>query len=485
VVLAVAGFFSGLFGSNESEQPLNAAGATIFGIHEPNSWRVDYPRVTPDQVGELVADLHGESHRYPLDWQYVEPNAPSGGVHHYDFSAYDRMYQADVARGIRPLIIVTNAPSWSWAGGIPRSGQPYGFPPGPDHLDDWGAFCAEVAKRYPRAIGIEVWNEPNSSGFWGMGSAQEMPDPARYTQILAAAYQSIKAQDPSMNVIGGALAPFGPGETGGRVPIRNFLLGMLDAGAANDMDALSFHTYAGDTSLTGPALFSWAVDLVRSAEQARGVHLRLWLTEVGVTTTGPSAFSPAGQAQALVDFTNWVQKQPEIDAFYIHALTEPTQNENDAEKGFALVSGDSYPFTPKPAFEALRKAVTVPPTPASPGSAKGALHLKLRGHRVQRLSHGHRIVVRARCDRTCTAKASGRLRVAKKGRALRARLAVAQVSIPAGKRSSFKLAVDQAASRVLRARLAHGSIVRARISVAAKDASGSNDAEAISVSLRS
>ena len=485
MVLAVAGFFSGLFGSHEPKQPLNAAGATIFGIHEPNSWRVNYPQVTPDQVAGLIADLHGESHRYPIDWQYVEPNAPSGGVHQYDFSTYDAMYRADVAKGIRPLIFVTNAPSWAWASDIPRSGQPYGFPPGPDHLDDWGAFCAEVAKRYPKAIGIEVWNEPNSSGFWGLGSPQEMPDPAQYTQVLAKAYQSIKAENPAMNVIGGALAPFGPGEAGTRVAIRDFLTGMLAAGAADDMDALSFHTYAGDTSVSGPALFSWAVKLVRSAEEARGVHLRLWLTEVGATTTGPSALSPDGQADALVSFTKWVQTQPDIDAFYVHALTEPTQNQGDAEKGFALVSGDAYPFTPKPAFDALRKAVAAPPPPSTPGSALGALHLKLRGHRTQRLSHGHRIVVRARCDRTCTAKASGRLQVAQKGRVLRARLAVAQVSIPGGKRGRFNLVIDAPTRRVLRHRLARGSAARARISVAAKDDSGNNDVKTISVSLRS
>jgi polysaccharide biosynthesis protein PslG len=484
VVLALAGFFTGLFGSSQPAQPLHPAGATIFGIHEPNSWRVNYPRVTPDQVADLISDLHGESHRYPIDWQYVEPNPPTGGSHQYDFSVYDRMYDADVARGVRPLIIVTNAPSWAWAPDIPRAGQPNGFPPGPNHFDDWAAFCAEVAKRYPKAIGIEVWNEPNFNAFWGLSTPEGQPDPAKYTAVLAAAYHAIKDQSPSMKVLGGALAPFGPGETGGRVPLTQFLNGMLDAGAAQDMDALSFHTYADNPTLSGPKLFSWAVNLARSAEQSNGVHLPLWLTEVGVTTTGPAAFTPAAQATALTTFTSWVQTQPDIDAFFVHALTEPTANDQDSEKGFALVSGDAYPFSPKPAFFALRSAVTQPPPP-NPSSPLGALHLKLGGRPVQRLAHSGRIVVKARCDSTCTAKATGRLRVAGEGKALHARLGVAQDLLPAKTSGRFALVLDKKARRALRDRLARGSKAKARISVAAKDAYGSNVAEAISIRLRS
>jgi len=485
VVLALTGFFAGLFGSSQPAQPLHPAGATIFGIHEPNSWRVNYPRVTPDQVADMISELHGESHRFPLDWQYVEPNPPTGGKHHYDFTVYDRMYDADVARGIRPLILVTNAPSWAWAEDVPRAGQPNGFPPGPDHMGDWGAFCAEVAKRYPKAIGIEVWNEPNFNVFWGLTTPQAQPDPVKYTQVLAAAHDAIKDADPAMKVIGGALAPFGPGETGGRVPLTQFLGGMLDAGAAHDMDALSIHAYADNPGLSGPKLFSWAVNFARSTEASHDVHLPLWLTEVGVTTTGPAAFTPDAQAAALTTFTAWVQTQPDIDAFYVHALTEPTTDDQNSEKGFALVSGDSYPFDPKPAYFALRTAVTQPSPAKNPDSPLGALHLKLRGRHVQHLSKRGRIVVKARCDSTCTAKATGRLRVAGRGRPLHARLGVTQVSIPDGKRGRFALVVGPHARQALKARLARGSRAKARVSVAAKDAYGSNAAEAISIKLRS
>jgi hypothetical protein len=47
---------------------------------------------------------------------------------------------------------------------MPRYDQPHGIPPGAAHLDDWRAFLAPAARRYPQALGFEIWNEPDVMG---------------------------------------------------------------------------------------------------------------------------------------------------------------------------------------------------------------------------------------------------------------------------------------------------------------------------------
>lgn len=63
---------------------------------------------------------------------------------------------------------------------------------------EWQEFLEEVARRFPQAAAIEIWNEPNLSGFW-----KPEPQPERYAGLVASAYEAIKAADPGIQVIAG------------------------------------------------------------------------------------------------------------------------------------------------------------------------------------------------------------------------------------------------------------------------------------------
>ena len=63
---------------------------------------------------------------------------------------------------------------------------------------EWQEFLEEVARRFPQAAAIEIWNEPNLSGFW-----KPEPQPERYARLVASAYEAIKAADPGIQVIAG------------------------------------------------------------------------------------------------------------------------------------------------------------------------------------------------------------------------------------------------------------------------------------------
>jgi hypothetical protein len=305
--------------------------------------------MTTAGIARKVKALGAVSQRFVVDWSVAEPEAPVEG-HDYRFEAFDAMYRADLARGVRPLIVILNSPAWAADPGS-RPGSFANNPPAASRLGDWSAFAGAVAERYPRAIGIEVWNEPNLTAFWASGSTVVRPDPARYAATLEAAYDGVKSADPEMPVIGGSVAPV-KDEPNGDVPAAEFVSGVLAAGGAESMDALSLHPYPG----TGGVAQTLAmIDEVRAARDEAGAEMPLWLTEVGVTTSGPAAVTEAEQARGLARICTAVAREPDVEAVYVHNLVELPGSYASPEPGFGLLQPlPDGTLRAKPAYAALR-----------------------------------------------------------------------------------------------------------------------------------
>ena len=97
------------------------------------------------------------------------------------------------------------------------------------------------------ADAIEVWNEPNIDREWPTGQVNG----GTYTQLLAKAYNAIKAANPGTMVVSAALAPtgfFAGGCQEGGCNDDVFLQQMAAAGAANYMDCVGAHHNSGATS---------------------------------------------------------------------------------------------------------------------------------------------------------------------------------------------------------------------------------------------
>ncbi len=116
----------------------------------------------------------------------------------------------------------------------------------PGCFEDYARFVGEVAALGPDAI--EVWNEQNIDREWQNGHI----DPARYTQLLALAYNAIKRANPNVAVISGAPAPTGAEGAFGTAAVWNddrYVRGMAAAGAAAYMDCIGAHYNEG---IVGP-----------------------------------------------------------------------------------------------------------------------------------------------------------------------------------------------------------------------------------------
>ena len=116
----------------------------------------------------------------------------------------------------------------------------------PGYQDEYARSVASMAAA--GADAIEVWNEPNIDREWPTGQVNG----GNYTQLLAKAYNAIKAANPGTLVISAALAPTGFWGAAGCGPDGCnddvFLSQMASAGAANYMDCVGAHHNSGATS---------------------------------------------------------------------------------------------------------------------------------------------------------------------------------------------------------------------------------------------
>ncbi len=154
----------------------------------------------------------------------------------FDFDGIDRLYDALLERGIRPLVELGFTPKalatsdskifW-WAGNTSH--------PRPD---DWvaliDAFVRHLLQRHGadeiRQWQFEVWNEPNLDGFW------EHADQQAYFDLYTRTARAIKAIDPLLKVGGPA--------TAGAAWVPEFLAHARDT--ATPVDFVSTHTYGVD-----------------------------------------------------------------------------------------------------------------------------------------------------------------------------------------------------------------------------------------------
>jgi hypothetical protein len=267
---------------------------------------------------------------------------PAPGI--YKFAPYDAIYAADLARGIEPLFTFAFAPQWANGSVCPDSDGGCHAPPTPDHFVDAARTAAVLAARYPEAAGIEIWNEPNTSYFW-----RPAPDARAYAALLAACHAAIKAVNPRMPVVGGSMAS-GIGGSPGKVSGTAFLAAMYANGAAAAMDAISVHTYPDPTA---DSAVSW-VESVRDIRDSAGDGTTpIWVTEVGVTSTGPNAVTEGVQATMLTALDRGLRTLPGVEMVLFHTLFEPPRRTNDPQTGYGLVGSG---LRKKPGYCALGAA---------------------------------------------------------------------------------------------------------------------------------
>lgn len=329
---------------NESATTIGLADSQLYFLSE-----ADINRQLDEMLGLGVQNV-----RIQMPWAGIEP---AQGV--YDWSQVDRVVNAANARNMGVLGVLNATPPWAATPNTP----PYAG--APISTSAYANFTSQVAQRYAGKVSAyEVWNEPNIGMFW----APE-PDPVAYTNLLKAAYASIKAADPNATVVGGVLTSTLDFGSFAMNPVR-YVDEMYAAGAQGYFDALSFHPYQYSTK------FSEGLDLqesplnqlnaIRNLMVANGDAAKLiWATEYGLPT---NVVTEQQQADYISDILNAWKNVAYGGPLFVYSTRDLQTGGTNPEDNFGVFRTD---WTAKLAAEVIKQAIkaNMPPPPVDPVGA--------------------------------------------------------------------------------------------------------------------
>ena len=337
---------------------------------------------------------------------------------------------------------------------------------------DFAAYAAAVVKTVPALRIVIVGNEPNLNRYWLPQFNEDGSDAAApaYESLLALTYDAVKAQDPNVTVLGGAVSPRGGDVAGGNRPTHSPTVFIHDMGQAYRdsgrtepiMDGFAFHPYEDNSSVepalgTHPNSTTIALadypKLVASLGEAfpDGYSMPIWYDEFGVesqipasklplyTGTEPATTKPVPEATQAAYYRQAVQLtfcQPNVRGLFLfHSVDE--KDLAGWQSGVYYVDD-----TPKSSLPAVRLALQE--------SRRGVVaHCDGLELPVQLKVTQRGPVLTLTCDFDCSYVAElyripGKLLVTKRGRAIGARPTTLPLRVPKTK-GSYRLRLSAVA----------------------------------------
>ncbi len=239
------------------------------------------------------------------------------------------------ANGLKVLLSITGANTYPAPGSI--------------NFSSFVNFVGGVAALGPDAI--EVWNEMNIDFEWPAG---EISPTSYVNNMLAPAYNAIKAANSNVMVISGAPAPTGFDNTTNAWADSRYIQGMAAAGAANYMDCIGVHHNAGATAPgatsghPGGSHYSWYYAATRDLYyNAFGGARKVCFTELGYLSGAdfggvPSRFSwatnttVAQHAQWLAEAASLSSSSGRVRLMIVFNVDFTTYGD-DPQAGYAMV----------------------------------------------------------------------------------------------------------------------------------------------------
>jgi hypothetical protein len=314
-------------------------------------------------VARLVSDAGFGWIKQQVRWSDVEPKKGAP-----DWSQIDLIVDGATKGGLKILFSVVTAPAWSRADG--HVDGP------PDDPKAFGTFLAALATRYLGKVhAYEVWNEQNFSREWGGGKINA----GQYVELLAIAHAALKAVDPNVVVIAGALTPTGYNDVTIAVDDVLYLQQMYaykDGLLKSVCDAIGAHaggfnnppddgptkksvpstTFKGHPSFYFRRIEGLREIMVLSGDSEKG----MWITEFGWSTLNKARGyeygadnSEADQAKYLVRAFQIGREVGWISAMFVWNLNfQMIVPDTDEKWPFGIVKKDG---SPRPAYTALKQ----------------------------------------------------------------------------------------------------------------------------------
>jgi polysaccharide biosynthesis protein PslG len=286
---------------------------------------------------------------------------------------YDEIVTVAERYGLQIQVRLGDPPPWANVG---TTDGPAAHRAPPNDPQDFVNYAVAVAERYKgRLFYYQIWNEPNIYPEWG----ELAVNPERYTEILCGTYRALKAVDPRIVVISGALAPT-IAQSGRDLSDLIYLQRMYDAGAGACFDVLSVNGYGLNSGPSDRRMRPTTITF------ARNLYIRDLMVQNGDAAKsiwiGEAAWNPVDAPdvpRTMAGFANFGVTTPDQAARYITEAHDRIFSEwpwignvaywfftrpDDSWRGqqpqfyFRMVEPDFSPqkptFTPTPVYHAMQ-----------------------------------------------------------------------------------------------------------------------------------
>jgi hypothetical protein len=218
-------------GLNDFTCPSPRTASTAFGYGIQSNWPVGnigyWNSIMSDQ-------LKLNWTKAQVRWKDFQPDATDWTKDKTNWQLLDAFTADANKKGLNILYGIIDAPEWARTTIKPTKTGP------PDDFKLAAAFFEKVIARYKGCVqAIEVWNEMNIDREWTTPSGAIAG--AEYVKFLNAVVPTIRAVDPSLMVVMGALAPTGYSKAGESVDDFTYMDQFVAAGGPALVDCIGVH----------------------------------------------------------------------------------------------------------------------------------------------------------------------------------------------------------------------------------------------------
>jgi polysaccharide biosynthesis protein PslG len=312
--------------------------------------------------------------RQQVTWRNIEDES---GAYYWD--ELDDIVQDSYDAGIKLLLVVGQSPSWYTPNGS------HGLPTRA-HFADFANFMGAMAARYQgRVQAYEIWNEQNRACENGGdcqtagGIGGEVASADYYVDMLAAAYDAVKANDPNAIVVSGAPTSTETNDPAIAISDITFIKQMLQnpnfradivgvhpGGHNNPPDSFwPDNPGPGEWTTNREFYFRRIEDVHQAMVDAGRGDMKMWVTEFGWATANTTPGYEYGNELSLEKQAEWIVRAfqkghyeyPWVSGMFLWNLNfsvawagehgDPTHE----QASFSVLNPD---WSPRPAWHAIQ-----------------------------------------------------------------------------------------------------------------------------------